>query len=68
MGNSEGNRISNKLGISDGEVPVIKLRVVEKIKLGGDEVARKFLSGGSCEGERYGYLEYGSEDLEDSAL
>ena len=43
MGNSEGNRISNKLGISDGEVPVIKLRVVEKIKLGGDEVARKFL-------------------------
>ena len=68
LGNSEGTRVGNKLGISDGEVLGIKLGVADRRKLGGEKGSGKVLPGGSCEGERDGNLEDGSEYLEDSAL
>ena len=42
--------------------------VADKSKLGGDEVSGKGLSGGSYKVARYGNLEYGSEELEESVL
>ena len=35
--NSEGTRAGNKLGISDGEVLGITLKVADRSKLGGDK-------------------------------
>ena len=37
LDNSEGTRIGNKLGISDGEVPGITLRFSERSKVWGDK-------------------------------
>ena len=68
MVNLVGTRVGYKLGISDGEVPGITLGVVDRSKLGGDEVSGKVLSGGSCEGARDGKLEDGIEELEELAL
>ena len=34
---SEGTRVSNKLGISDGEMLVITLGVSDRSNIGGDE-------------------------------
>ena len=58
--------VRNKPGIYDGGVPGITLGIVDISKIGGDEGSRKVLLGGSCEGERYGNLEDGREDLEES--
>ena len=68
LDNSEGTRVGNKLDIYDGEVPGITLGFLYRKKLGGDEGSGQVLSGGSFEGARYGNLECGSEDLEDSAI
>ena len=68
MGNLEGARFGNKLFISDGGVLCITLGVSDRKKIGGDEVSRHVLPGGYCEGARYGKLEDGSEELDDSAL
>ena len=64
IGNSEGNRVGNKLGIYVDEVLGIPIIVADRSKIGGDEVSRKILSSGSCEGARYGKPEDGGEDLE----
>ena len=56
---SEGTRVENKLGISDGEVPGITLVVADRIKLGCDEGSWWVLSGGSFEGARDGNHEDG---------
>ena len=60
---SEGTRVRNKLGISNGEVPGITLIVAERSKLGGGEGSGIVLSSGSCEGARNGNLEDVSEEL-----
>ena len=60
MGNSEGTRVGNKLGIYDGEVPGITLGVVYRSKLGVDERSDQVLSYGSFGGERYGNPQDGS--------
>ena len=54
--------------MSDGEVLCTTLGVSDRIRLGGDEVSGKVLSGGSCEGARDGKLEDGIEELEELAL
>ena len=36
MGNPEGTRVGNKLGIYFGELTGLTLRVTDKSKLGGD--------------------------------
>ena len=46
LDNSEGTKVGNKLGISNGEVMGITLVVVERSKLGGDESSGQVLSGG----------------------
>ena len=68
MGNLEGTRVENKLGISVGEVMSITLRVVDRRKLGGDEGSGQVLSGGSFEGTGYVNSEDGSEELENSEI
>ena len=68
LGNSEGTRVVNKLGIYDGGVPSIAFRVVDRSKLGGDEGSGPVLLDGYCKVARDGKLEDGREYLENSAL
>ena len=60
--------VENKLCIYDGEVLGITLLVADRRTLGSDEGSVQLLAGGYCEGVIDGNLEYGSEDLEESAL
>ena len=50
LGNSEGTRVVNKLGISDGEVLGITLRGADRKKLGVKEKSGLVLSVGKVEG------------------
>ena len=68
LGNLQGTRVDNKIGISNGEVPGITLGVAGRRKLWDDRVSGSVLSGGSCEGTRYGKLEHGSKELQDSSI
>ena len=68
MGNSEGTRVENKRGISDGEVMSITLRVVDRRKLGGDKELGPLLSDSTVEGAGIGYIEDGIVDIEDLEL
>ena len=60
--------VGNKLGIYDGEVPGSSLRAAHRRKLGGDKVSGTGLSGGYFECAWVVNIEYGSEELGESAL
>ena len=58
----------NKLGIFYAEMPSITIGVADRRKFGGDEGSWTVLTGESCEVAMYVKLEYGSEDIEESAF
>ena len=57
MGNLEGTRVGNKLGIFDGEVTGITLGVSYRSKFGDDKGSGPVLSGGYFESLRGGKLD-----------